>query len=1684
MMRPGALVPVLCATVLLIPLAPFSSHLDQNRRALPGRAIDTATSDLRLAEMGTAPVVPATPVARTHRAPERPMTGHSALHRDGTSCSDPTVSANGTQYTITNKYISYTFDADPNNPASGTGFPGDVGFDATGACAYTDTGIYGSIALSYVEDGTRYVYGTPNGEYGAWWSVTPANTPDGTVAGALTPLGVTQQSLPGQTPLVVAAHYAAGNVTIDWTLTIDGNTLSVPYSVVVTAPTTTSVSNVSLYHLYDLDDLNGGDSSPGADGLYQDGQLGSVNSLIQGIGIAGYNANWDLSVEGQSSADDSFQKVVEGVPFNNYPSGVQLATQGAGADGGLQFPLGTLVAGSAMTVGGSGGGTRTYGTPPAPQVDADDENWIATNSSAVPQASPTLSVGIKRFYGALTTDQSIDDTNGLNPTGMLFNDQAVEDSLGNRGDASVQLEAFGTASSVVPTISPCPANPAGTGCPLYGQWQPDPNAAGWSIFTANGVPASDILFPNLNLTDASRINPPFTASNTLALPGLNGSAIAWARIQERGVRPVVLAHGIAVHLSFGVALNNFGPSFASTDPLGLSGWTTWACWVAAPPASPCTVNGQTLASGYLERLGVPNIRPTEETEAMAKIPPAVTDPMDARHYPSDIRAYLSASADIADNARALNDQIAMVRTRYGVDKINIVTHSKGGLDASTAIETDGSSVQHLVMLAPPFIGTDLADYFATRPFGVGSYLESQFPALKDLTRQYWEDTNPDGPPVNYQTQYSAVAGTDSSGMVPGPVVLAGFGYDCFPYTVVNCAHIYTNDNAVPEYSAQHVPGLFYGAVPDNHYNINQDPKVYNLVYRELDLNDQPSVQPSPASYLDPAGDRATARTASPSYPSLRFGPVVSGSVPSGATVTETVLLPPNDVAHATLTWDSGALQMTLIDPAGDHITALSPSVGYTSTAAAPDMVGAIDYELPALPGGAWTAVITNTTSQGGAAKFQLATSFVGSVSLATSTQDPTYRSTDTIPITTGILDGGASIGDVTITATAVLSGAAPISATLVDNGRGTYAGSLGVLPGPGDYTVHYSATGTANGAPFAITGLSFLTVAAGGATLTGSYTEIPQAGRYGLYRALVITPTIQVNNAGDYDLQGTLVDAMGAVVASASVHATPPVGSSQDMGLYFDGATIAASGKNGPYMLRDITLTDMRSGTVTIDDRIHLAYTTAAYMAAQFGDRFLSILPGTTDMATDPNASGLFTQLSLAFTATAALPDTYDIVATLVAPRGQTITLVTQTVNLSSAPTQVTLRFSGADIAAAGLNGPYSIAGMTIVPESHPTTYVSYPGFWVTSAYRATTFGPPSVATPTATAIPASPTATAIPASPTATATASPASIATTSGLAIPTQTAVPTSTTNIPHPPTAINTPPLPMRATSEPGGQATPTPQPSVPVAEVTRTGPACARPGVTRILVNGKALKKGTQLLSGQIIAVRVHAAPRLRTQTLIDLTHTTTTTTGTGHHRKMVKKVVVVDHVVVTATTNSKGSTTGYARIAYVPAATAMVALRVGVRSACGGSATMGSPPVRLKPAYVTPKVSVSLPNGKGMEGATIKTNSAIVVRVDAAENTPVKIVVTLHIKGSKEDITYTVPSNAKTPQPHTGKLDGHLLERVHIPYGPRSYSVGATLTVNVSARGAVGMKQRTVTATTGSLHVTLQSERSRPRVRHR
>jgi pimeloyl-ACP methyl ester carboxylesterase len=90
--------------------------------------------------------------------------------------------------------------------------------------------------------------------------------------------------------------------------------------------------------------------------------------------------------------------------------------------------------------------------------------------------------------------------------------------------------------------------------------------------------------------------------------------------------------------------------------------------------------------------------------------------------------------DMWVNGQTLSQQISQVTKRYGVDQVDIVAHSKGGIDAQTAIVYYGSApkVRRVFSLSTPYQGAEVADFAAA--FTGSTFMSSVGISLDDSVR--------------------------------------------------------------------------------------------------------------------------------------------------------------------------------------------------------------------------------------------------------------------------------------------------------------------------------------------------------------------------------------------------------------------------------------------------------------------------------------------------------------------------------------------------------------------------------------------------------------------------------------------------------------------------------------------------------------------------------------------------------------------------------------------------------------------------------------------------------------------------------------------------------------------------------------------------------------------------------------
>jgi len=970
-------------------------------------------------------------------------------------------------------------------------------------------------------------------------------------------------------------------------------------------------------------------------------------------------------------------------------------------------------------------GTPTPMSPAAPCVIPASSSSMPSDEVFCGQPSTadahTVAVNVTRYYGNVCRGA----------TGPYEIDPAdCQDTAA--GHLTPGVIGTGVASTTfIDVVSNSGLTPLGNvvvnGHQASGLWIP----AGMGSEYIGTIPTADLMFPNLDLASTA-IQPPYPAPNVIAAPVPIGSA----SLGIQGTRPVILVHGIgAPQLPFQLNRVLQGQLPYDLFPAStLNAWSTWLNWLAPAtnPQSPHIDKG----FGYLRRIGVPNIRPNEENDLANKgdvicgrswtgstADRTCDAPCDASSnlrepsvpglvtcaFPSDARAYTWPYADYRANKWFLLNMVGMVQKRYGVQQVNIVAHSKGTQDTEAAVAKDPYAFANVILQAPMYIGTNLADHVAVtlhqledtsrcvgytfvicREFAIAAnLLESQGqPTLTQLTTSYWKqqghgllDTVTPLPPID------AVAGTDGCNLA-NEVANFGFGTRC----PGNIGRI-RNDGAVPVYSVKAVPHATFYEFPVDHTDMNQWDEVFA---HTCNLLQAPTIGPPCAQQVHNTSSSSVRSSAAYSamddVPApVAFGPVSVLALAARQSGQISVAVPPS--SSATLSLFSGQpISTTLIDPKG-HPIDTAAAMAYTSTTQ-PDGTTLTSYTLSDPLPGAWTVVMTNTSATSSTVG-TFTSSFNTSLAL-TGAAPPVIAPGATLPLTASVLTGTAPLDGAVITASVLISGAAPLYTTLLGVGNGAYSGSVTIpVTATGIASVVFEASGTTDGNPYDLTTDASSQVSGGQATIDAKITEqaVVNEGD-GLYSALLITPTVTVPQTGTYELSGELVDRDGHPVASAASALTLTAGTATPASLSFDGRTIYNSGHDGPYTLQNLSLYNVASDAPLITPQT--PYTTAAYQASQFEHPALIVAPTASSAAADPNADGLFQDLAVTATLQASLPGTYTVSAVLVDPAQAVITVTAETALLGTTPQAVRLDFPGQAIADHGVDGPYQVIGFTV----------------------------------------------------------------------------------------------------------------------------------------------------------------------------------------------------------------------------------------------------------------------------------------------------------------------------------------------------------------------------------------------------
>ena len=356
-------------------------------------------------------------------------------------------------------------------------------------------------------------------------------------------------------------------------------------------------------------------------------------------------------------------------------------------------------------------------------------------------------------------------------------------------------------------------------------------------------------------------------------------------------------------------------------------------------------------------------------------------------------------------------------------------------------------------------------------------------------------------------------------------------------------------------------------------------------------------------------------------------PFIEGHLSAGQTVTETVSIDVRGPARFYLTWDKGDLSLTLIDPQGRRIDQRQAEkdgeIWHLSLGT--DLIANLEsYIVEEASPGRWQMVIKRACPERSRREsrrdddglapvsFSAYVALESELTLTLSTDGGWHRRGQEIMIIAALTSTAGPVTKAAIKAEVVRPDGSSQNIFLLDDGAhhdraagdGVYGGIYSHADVGGYYPLCVSAHGTWQGREFkrgaemlipisprsASLGLSSERIG----TLAGTYADQGQdTDGDGRYERLLVDVGVEVTQASEFALAGTLVDSRGDEIVSTVAWASLDIGFHL-MTLPFDGALIRTHGTAGPYRLDQVILMDVSDAAIEVDEASNV-YVTGGY---------------------------------------------------------------------------------------------------------------------------------------------------------------------------------------------------------------------------------------------------------------------------------------------------------------------------------------------------------------------------------------------------------------------------------------------------------------------------------------------------------
>lgn len=666
---------------------------------------------------------------------------------------------------------------------------------------------------------------------------------------------------------------------------------------------------------------------------------------------------------------------------------------------------------------------------------------------------------------------------------------------------------------------------------------------------------------------------------------------------------------------------------------------------------------------------------------------------------------LDATSGIFHNAADLANEMDDIKASFGVDRINIIAHSKGGLD-SRAYMRSHSDVDHLIQLATPNRGSDCAQALLANLLGSTWDLDPDWIYrnfnYRDTRKWFWE-------PHNYVPNWTEY-GT-------APIhIFAGTKFNTTSCPVGIGDPLDPPHDSVVSHDRATLPWNWNGVDGDG---IDQGVTDAQGPYDHSEIHDAAAVADQIVAWIaesagissasastqmrtadaartlaaaSPAGEPARAAAQSAG---VQFVEQAGGRLSAGESVTKRFVLDAVSQAQVAVLHNNTSTAVTLLGPDGAPVAA--------------DLVG--------VPAGMQRATVFNLASPApgeyavevAAAQddiYVLEVRAVGGMALNASASAEFAQVGEEVTVSASLVDeSGSPVLGAQVTAELYQPGGASELVALTEQADGTYAGAVSSQAAGRHVIVLRAVTDAAQRAASLV-----LTVLPEGSELAAPTESTFDVDGDGLYDALLFEFTVDLEEAGLYILDGDLYDGQGQLIQRQSVTTEAAAGRSS-LYLGFDGRTIAAHGADGPYTLDNVVLraVDLDSVPVAV---MSDPYTTQPYLASDFQHERL-LLTGGSDQGQDTDGDGLFNRLLITLDFDVAQTGWYQASGRLVTAAGAELGWSSGSAYIDGQGS-VSLAFDGRQIRAGGVDGPYRLIDLmvqgpqlAVIPEAYVTSAYS-----------------------------------------------------------------------------------------------------------------------------------------------------------------------------------------------------------------------------------------------------------------------------------------------------------------------------------------------------------------------------------------